>query len=52
MRKSMESVIPQMIAFLGDSNDSLREAGAKVLLNLSEEGNISNFLMCMSLMRV
>ncbi len=48
----MESVIPQMIGFLSVSNDSLRAAGVNVLSSLSEQGNISNFLMCMSLMRV
>ena len=41
LRKSMESAIPRMIDFL---NDSLCNTGAKVLLNLSQEGSTSCFL--------
>ena len=44
LRKSMEPAIPWMIDFLSIYNpDSLRETGAKVLLNLSQEGSTSYF---------
>ena len=42
--KSMESAIPRMIEFLSVDSDSLRNIGAHVLLNLSQEGSTSCFL--------
>jgi HEAT repeat protein len=37
-QKSIGSAIPQIIAFLGDSDSNVRSAGAKALLKVSDQG--------------